>query len=93
MQNVTLTLIDLGKHSFHVHCLDKSGKALLHKKFTRAKLLKFLAGMPAVPGFCIIWYSITPRNFVAGVGFRCFGGRAPPLYGALFIPDSCTTSQ
>ncbi|MDX8001274.1 transposase, partial [Xenorhabdus sp. Reich] len=35
---------DLGKHSFHVHCQDKSGKALLRKKFTRVRLMEFLAG-------------------------------------------------
>ena len=38
MQNITLIGIDLGKHSFHIHCQDKSGKALLRKKFTRTKL-------------------------------------------------------
>lgn len=43
MQNVTLIGIDLGKHSFHVHCQDNSGKALLRKKFTRTKLMAFLA--------------------------------------------------
>ncbi len=43
MQNVTLIGIDLGKHSFHIHCQDKSGKALLRKKFTRTRLIKFLA--------------------------------------------------
>ncbi len=46
MQNVTLIGIDLGKHSFHVHCQDKSGRALLCKKFSRAKLMEFLAGLP-----------------------------------------------
>ncbi|HFF6148130.1 TPA: IS110 family transposase, partial [Shigella flexneri] len=34
MQNITLIGIDLGKHSFHIHCQDKSGKALLRKKDT-----------------------------------------------------------
>lgn len=48
MQNITLIGIDLGKHSFHVHCQDKSGKALLHKKFTRTKLIEFLAGCSSV---------------------------------------------
>ncbi|EBE3721536.1 IS110 family transposase [Salmonella enterica] len=46
MQNVTLIGIDLGKHSFHVHCQDKSGKELLRKKFTRTKLMLFLATCP-----------------------------------------------
>ncbi|EPI4694150.1 IS110 family transposase [Morganella morganii] len=44
MQNVALIGIDLGKHSFHVHCQDKSGNPLLRKKFTRTKLIEFLAG-------------------------------------------------
>lgn len=44
MQNVTFICIDLGKHSFHVHCQDKSGNSLLSKKFTRTKLIEFLAG-------------------------------------------------
>ena len=44
MQNITLIGIDLGKHSFHVHCQDKSGNPLLRKKFTRTKLIEFLAG-------------------------------------------------
>ncbi len=43
MQNVTLIGIDLGKHSFHVHCQDQSInqsiKALLRKKLTRTKLI------------------------------------------------------
>lgn len=46
MQNITLIGIDLGKYSFHIHCQDKSGKALLRKKFTRTKLMQFLATCP-----------------------------------------------
>ena len=46
MQNITLIGIDLGKHSFHIHCQDKFGKALLRKKFTRTKLMQFLATCP-----------------------------------------------
>lgn len=47
MQNVALIGIDLGKHSFHIHCQDKSGNALLRKKFTRTKLMQFLATYPS----------------------------------------------
>ncbi|MFZ4170535.1 IS110 family transposase [Enterobacter ludwigii] len=43
MKNVTLIGIDLGKHSFHVHCQDEMGNALLRKKFTRTRLMEFLA--------------------------------------------------
>jgi len=32
MQNVTLIGIELGKHSFHVHCQDEKGNALLRKQ-------------------------------------------------------------
>ena len=47
MQNVALIGIDLGKHSFHIHCQDKSGNAFLRKKFTRTKLMQFLATCPS----------------------------------------------
>ncbi|EAW2935911.1 IS110 family transposase [Salmonella enterica] len=47
MENVALIGIDLGKHSFHLHCQDKSGKALQRKKFTRTNLMQFLATCPS----------------------------------------------
>jgi transposase len=43
MQNVTLVGIDLGKHSFHVHGQDRTGKAVFRKKFSRKQLLEFFA--------------------------------------------------
>ncbi|MGN1486177.1 transposase, partial [Yersinia enterocolitica] len=39
--------IDLGKHSFHIHCQDKHGNALLRKKFSRKKLTEFLSDCSA----------------------------------------------
>ncbi|EMI6726224.1 IS110 family transposase, partial [Citrobacter freundii] len=39
--------IDLGKNSFHIHCQDRRGKAVYRKKFTRPKLIEFLATCPA----------------------------------------------
>ncbi|CNI75063.1 IS110 family RNA-guided transposase [Yersinia pekkanenii] len=62
MQNVTLIGIDLGKHSFHVHCQDKSGKALLRKKFTRAKLIEFLAGCTSAT---VVMESCAGSHFMA----------------------------
>jgi transposase len=47
MENVALIGIDLGKYAFHVHCQDRFGKAILHKKFTRTKLMQFLATCPS----------------------------------------------
>ncbi|WP_234498063.1 IS110 family transposase [Vibrio maritimus] len=46
MNNITLIGIDLGKHSFHAHCQDSSGRKISHKKFTRTKLFEFLANTP-----------------------------------------------
>ncbi|ELP5250776.1 IS110 family transposase, partial [Citrobacter freundii] len=36
-----------GKNSFHIHCQDRRGKAVYRKKFTRPKLIEFLATCPA----------------------------------------------
>ncbi|OWO79759.1 IS110 family transposase [Photorhabdus luminescens] len=47
MQNVTLIGLDLGKHSFHVHCQDRQGNALLRKKFSRTQLINFLGSCKA----------------------------------------------
>ncbi|CQR11593.1 putative IS110 Familly transposase [Yersinia enterocolitica] len=47
MQNISLIGIDLGKHSFHIHCQDKHGNALLRKKFSRTQLIHFLASCQA----------------------------------------------
>jgi transposase len=43
MQDVTLVGIDLGKHSFHVHGQDRTGKAVFRKKLSRKQLLEFFA--------------------------------------------------
>ena len=43
MQNVTLVGIDLGKHSFHVHGQDRTGKAVFRKKLSLKQLLEFFA--------------------------------------------------
>ncbi len=38
MQNISLIGIDLDKHSFHIHCQDKHGNALLRKSFPARSL-------------------------------------------------------
>lgn len=48
MENIALIGIDLGKNSFHVHCQARHGKAVYRKKFTRLKLIEFLATCPAM---------------------------------------------
>ena len=47
MEHIALIGIDLGKNSFHVHCQDLYVKAVYRKKFTRSKLIEFLATCPA----------------------------------------------
>lgn len=48
MQSATLTGIGL-KHSFHVHCQDRQGTALLVKKFRALNLPPFLQPARRVP--------------------------------------------
>lgn len=46
MENIALIGIDIGKHSFHIHCQDSAGKALLRKKLSRLKLFEFISNLP-----------------------------------------------
>ncbi|PHM23403.1 transposase [Xenorhabdus ehlersii] len=46
MNSTALIGIDLGNHTFHLHCQDKNGKALYRKKMTRTKFLEFLNVTP-----------------------------------------------
>lgn len=47
MDDVTLIGIDLGKHSFHLHAQDRSGRMVFRKKLTRSQLLVQLGNFPA----------------------------------------------
>ncbi|NHB98746.1 IS110 family transposase, partial [Photorhabdus stackebrandtii] len=62
MNNMTLIGIDLGKHTFHLHCQDKSGNALLRKKFTRTKLMELLAGCPSAT---VVMEACAGAHFIA----------------------------
>lgn len=46
MNNAALIGIDLGKHSFHLHAQDGSGRELFRKKTTRPQLIRLLAQQP-----------------------------------------------
>ncbi len=55
MQNVTLIGIDLGKHSFHVHCQDEKVIPCCVKSLSRTQLIHFLGSCKAatvVMEFC-----------------------------------------
>ncbi|PPS23527.1 IS110 family transposase, partial [Pseudomonas amygdali pv. morsprunorum] len=42
MSESALIGIDLGKHTFHLHGLDKSGREVFRKKCSRAQMMQFL---------------------------------------------------
>ncbi len=43
MSEVSIIGLDIAKHVFQVHGADASGRAVLRKKISRAKLLPFFA--------------------------------------------------
>ncbi|MGH8438553.1 MAG: IS110 family transposase, partial [Pseudomonas sp.] len=47
MSESALVGIDLGKHSFHVHGQDKSGREVFRKKLSRAQMMQFFGNQPA----------------------------------------------
>ena len=46
MNTVTLVGIDLGKHCFHLHGQDASGRVVFRKKLSRNQMLRMLANFP-----------------------------------------------
>ena len=47
MSESALIGIDLGKHTFHLHGQDKSGRELFRKKCSRAQMMQFFARSPS----------------------------------------------
>lgn len=47
MDTVSLVGVDLGKHSFHLHAQDASGRMVLRKKLTRGQMLTLLSNFPS----------------------------------------------
>ncbi|MGH8379864.1 IS110 family transposase [Pseudomonas sp.] len=47
MSESALVGIDLGKHSFHLHGQDKSGREVFRKKLSRAQMMQFFGNLPA----------------------------------------------
>jgi len=80
MEEVVMVGIDLGKHVFHIHCQDRSGKALLRKKMSRAQLFEFFATLPP----CSV-------AMEAGAGSHCLSrqlrslGHTPKLIAPHFV--------
>lgn len=47
MKNISTLGIDLAKHVFQLHGVNKSGKAVLKKRLNRSELKEFVANLPA----------------------------------------------
>ena len=47
MSDSALIRIDLGKHSFHLHGQDKSGREVFRKKLSRPQIMQFFGNLPA----------------------------------------------
>jgi len=46
MKNISILGIDLAKHVFQLHGVNKSGKAVLKKRLSRSELKEFVANLP-----------------------------------------------
>jgi transposase len=62
MSESALIGIDLGKHSFHLHGQDKSGRAVFRKKLTRAQMMQFFGNLPAC---VVVMEACAGAHFVA----------------------------
>ena len=50
MSESVLIGIDLGKHNFHLHGQDTSGREVFRKKLSRAQMMQFFGNVPS----CIV---------------------------------------
>ncbi|AHF65901.1 transposase, IS111A/IS1328/IS1533 [Pseudomonas cichorii JBC1] len=54
--------IDLGKHSFHLHGQDKTGRGVLRKKLSRQQMMQFFSNLPVCT---VVMEACTGAHFVA----------------------------
>ncbi len=47
MNTVALVGADLGKHSFHLHAQDATGRAVFRKKLSRLQMMRLFGNLPA----------------------------------------------
>lgn len=62
MSELALVDIDLGKHSFHLHDQDKSGRELFRKKLSRQQMMRFFGNLPACS---VVMKACAGAHFVA----------------------------
>ena len=47
MSELAMVGIDLGKHSFHLHGQDKTGREMFRKRLSRQQMMRFFSNLPA----------------------------------------------
>ena len=62
MSESTLVGIDLGKHSFHLHGQDTSGREVFRKKLSRPQMMQFFGNLPAC---VVVMEACAGAHFVA----------------------------
>lgn len=62
MSTLALVGIDLGKHSFHLHGQDSSGREVFRKKFSRAQMMLFFGNLPVCT---VVMEACAGAHFVA----------------------------
>jgi transposase len=62
MSELVLVGIDLGKHSFHLHGQDKSGREVFRKKLSRQQMMRFFGNVPACT---VVMEACAGAHFVA----------------------------
>ncbi|POM17253.1 hypothetical protein CSX04_05549 [Burkholderia cepacia] len=71
MNTVSLVGIDLGKHCFHLHAQDVSGKQVLRKKLTRSQMFTLLGNFPS----CTVVMELAPVRTGSPVNFKRWATR------------------
>jgi transposase len=62
MSESGLVGIDLGKHSFHLHGQDKSGREVFRKKLSRQQMMRFFGNLPTCT---VVMEACAGAHFVA----------------------------
>lgn len=62
MSDSALVGIDLGKHTFHLHGQDKSGREVFRKKLSRPQMMQFFGNLPAC---VVVMEACAGAHFVA----------------------------
>lgn len=62
MSESALIGIDLGKHSFHLHDQDKSGREVFRKKCSRQQMMQFFGNLPSC---VVVMEACAGAHFVA----------------------------